>query len=617
MPQKCYLNPVRSKGGKRALVFVHGFTGDQDDTWGSFPMLMGSELTGGDWDIYTLGYDSSFLPDLGGIWSADPDLPIIAKQYLTELGMMPLSAYSELVLVAHSMGGLVAQYALVKSAPLRARVKQLVLFGTPSGGLRKAVWLAFWKRQLKNMAEGSAFIEELRSGWNGLGTPLPFKLVVVAGSKDQFVPPESSLLPFEEQCHRVVPGDHLEIVKPDRKDAESVRLLLSCLTELQPTREASVPPPPAAESLLRRAAIMPAQDIDAVVGVAASYQSESEAVDAALALDAAGKRQESIALLERHLHLGTDVRGTLGGRYKRLYLARGSESDALRAHDLYEIALQRSLADRDSSQIFYHAINVAFLDLAAGNLPSAQQRATLAQQHAQRAPGSLWSVATQAEACLYLGKHNTAIELYRSLPQLAQQLGAKPWMLVSAGQQAFHAARMLEQRGLAEELDRIFTPCGGKIFVSYAREDRAWLEWFKLQLTPYLQNVHQELELWDDSRIAAGAQWEAEIEQALQHCNVAVLLVSEHFLGSEFIRQRELPALVRRAGQKELRLLWCCVSPCAYEATPLQRFQAVVNPAEPLVALPPARQGAVLLEVARAVRDAALQPRADWTMTPA
>ena len=79
----------------------------------------------------------------------------------------------------------------------------------------------------------------------------------------------------------------------------------------------------------------------------------------------------------------------------------------------------------------------------------------------------------------------------------------------------------------------------------------------------------------------------------------------------------ELPTLMQRADDKELDLKWFCVSPCAYDATDLQRVQASANPAEPLVSLDPSHQGGVLLNVARAVRDSALSPRGDWIKNPA
>ena len=74
--QQGALNAIRSMSDcDCAVVFLHGFSGDRDDTWDRLPGLPGSVVP--DWDIYTLGYATTFSPDLIGVWSADPDIPIL------------------------------------------------------------------------------------------------------------------------------------------------------------------------------------------------------------------------------------------------------------------------------------------------------------------------------------------------------------------------------------------------------------------------------------------------------------------------------------------------------------------------------------------------------------
>jgi hypothetical protein len=65
-----------------------GFSGNRDDTWDRFPALLGLEVA--DWDIFTLGYATTFLPDIDGIWSADPVIRIIGHRG----GDLPVAATS-------------------------------------------------------------------------------------------------------------------------------------------------------------------------------------------------------------------------------------------------------------------------------------------------------------------------------------------------------------------------------------------------------------------------------------------------------------------------------------------------------------------------------------------
>src|ERR1700683_3355775 len=106
------MNRTTPECGKRTKIGpLYFFTGARDDTWDRFPGLLGSSTA--TWDIFTVGYATTLLPDVLGGWSADPDLPILSKMLGTELHAPPFAHYKSLALIAHSLGGLVVQKALV------------------------------------------------------------------------------------------------------------------------------------------------------------------------------------------------------------------------------------------------------------------------------------------------------------------------------------------------------------------------------------------------------------------------------------------------------------------------------------------------------------------------
>jgi hypothetical protein len=74
-----------------------------------------------------------------------------------------------------------------------------------------------------------------------------------------------------------------------------------------------------------------------------------------------------------------------------------------------------------------------------------------------------------------------------------------------------------------------------KIFISYSHKDKAW----KDKLVDHLKvfEIEGYLSLWDDQKIETGNDWFPEIEKALQEANIVVMLISVHFLTSNFIRQ--------------------------------------------------------------------------------
>ena len=597
--QQGTLNAIRSRPDyERAVVFLHGFSGDRDDTWDRLPGLLGTVVS--DWDIYTLGYATTFRPDLLGVWSADPDLPILATMLKTQARIAPLRRYRSIALVAHSMGGLVVQRALVDDPELARRTDKVVLFGTPSAGLRKASWVFFWKRQLRNMARGSEFITELRRDWDARFEPEPgFDLKVVAGERDQFVPSESSLAPFPRHVHHVVPGDHLSMVRAADSDSPSVRLLMSALSDVPVARETTAP--------LALAAEVPDATALTQIEARGDEMSQQEVVRAALALEQNGKRDEAMALLQRYQTLGTDVQGTLAGRIKRLWIGNEDPGFAQHALALYEEALDTARKIGDRSQVYYHSINVAFLEFVAfDRVERAREMAELALENASLDKENAWSVATQAEANLYLGKRDLAVDLYhRTL-----EFNTEPWERASMALQAAQIASKLEDRQLADRLEDIFTPAArqsNRIFVCYSHKDKEWKDRLCQMLAPFLRDGDIELELWVDDRcIQPGEKWHKEIQSALKAAGVAVVLVSAPFLESEYVMNHELPEIIGAAADGKLRLFWVYVSYAAYDATELEPFQAAHDVSQPLYALGRPEQDEILLSVARNIKAAAL-----------
>jgi TIR domain len=141
-----------------------------------------------------------------------------------------------------------------------------------------------------------------------------------------------------------------------------------------------------------------------------------------------------------------------------------------------------------------------------------------------------------------------------------------------------------------------------RVFISYSHEDAEWLE----RLQKHLRPLEREgAFIWDDTRIKAGAQWREEIRDALAETKVAILLVSADFLASEFIVTNELPPLLRAAEEDGATILPVIISPCRFtRMESLSRFQAVNDPAKPLVQMRRGNREKVLDQVARAVEDA-------------
>jgi hypothetical protein len=97
------------------------------------------------------------------------------------------------------------------------------------------------------------------------------------------------------------------------------------------------------------------------------------------------------------------------------------------------------------------------------------------------------------------------------------------------------------------------------IFVSYSHEDKPWLEKLKVFLTVLEQQGL--IRFWDDSQLVAGVPWETQIKEVLDGSRAGLLLVSQHFLISPFVREVELPKLLDVAVRAGKRIYWLPLSP--------------------------------------------------------
>ena len=471
---------VRKSANEQALVFVHGFSGDAHLTFGLLPAFIAGDAALAAWDIHCFGYPTSLAPDITGIWSADPDLTTLADFLRGHIDDGRFGSYQRLALIAHSMGGLIVQRALVDAKP-DDRVSQVVshvlLFGTPSNGLRKAGLGAFLKRQAKDMAADGAFVTFVRAEWNKrFQQSRPFFFRAVAGLRDDFVPRTSSVDVFPDEQRAFVDGNHLDIVKPRSTDDDAFKRIRDALLP-PPTVQRLVTRGGRTESAEAKAPVRSPQAlvIDRLWNDRATVNT-ADTVALALALELANRQDDAIALLESRHTGNAELSGVLAGRFKRRWMADADAypDDGTRAHALYEYGCNLATEAGDHAQAYYNGINHAFMRLALALGASAVPATDAAVQAARAATRDIamralaqvrlaeiaspeadhWRLATEGEALLYTGNPTGAIECYTRAVAASPDVRSTNAML----QQAVWTTRLLADDATETALRALFAP---------------------------------------------------------------------------------------------------------------------------------------------------------------
>jgi internalin A len=164
-----------------------------------------------------------------------------------------------------------------------------------------------------------------------------------------------------------------------------------------------------------------------------------------------------------------------------------------------------------------------------------------------------------------------------------------------------------KDRDMGEGED-LFYPYAGstrrtKVFISYSHNDKEWLTRVQTHLKT-LRNEGVYVDVWDDTRIKAGDKWKQEIKRALDESKITILLISTDFLASDFIAKNELPPLLEAAKRNGAVILPLILKPSRFsQHKELSEFQAVNDPARPLIKLEDAEQEEILVKLTDIIED--------------
>jgi CHASE2 domain-containing sensor protein len=100
-----------------------------------------------------------------------------------------------------------------------------------------------------------------------------------------------------------------------------------------------------------------------------------------------------------------------------------------------------------------------------------------------------------------------------------------------------HIQRILSSQPLREEIHGI------EVFISYARTDANYMA----EILDQIINLNNDgITFWSDRSLRPGQKWDEEIKKKLKEIDVALVLISQAYLDSEYCKETEIPAFIKR-----------------------------------------------------------------------
>jgi pimeloyl-ACP methyl ester carboxylesterase len=263
-------NPLPKSVGKdpkpdTVVLFIHGL-GGSFGTWSSFARYLKDIWS--EADSFGLSFDKYYgdqswyhkIPVLNWILifikvALGPGIKKLSKSLNTTIDSV-CHNYDNVIIVAHSMGGLVARQYLIdqmdKSKTL-GKVKCLITYATPHKGSRIAnvaivlLWTLFHRyknpRQLVDLLRDGGYVKELNQVWKNyrIDQRTDFDFIRVFGYDDWVVDEDSSSFVLDSNIEdpniKPLAGrSHFTIIQPDKRTLQDPSVMIT-YTYLQQFRD--------------------------------------------------------------------------------------------------------------------------------------------------------------------------------------------------------------------------------------------------------------------------------------------------------------------------------------------------------------------------------------------
>lgn len=119
------------------------------------------------------------------------------------------------------------------------------------------------------------------------------------------------------------------------------------------------------------------------------------------------------------------------------------------------------------------------------------------------------------------------------------------------------------------------------LFFSYSHRDEKLRD--KLALHLSMLQRQEVIRSWHDRKIQAGTEWAKEIDGKLNAAGIILLLISDHFLASDYCYDIEMTRAMERHEAGEARVIPIILRPVDWRGTPFNKLSWLPQNGEPVV----------------------------------
>ncbi|MFM9946994.1 MAG: COR domain-containing protein [Saprospiraceae bacterium] len=112
-----------------------------------------------------------------------------------------------------------------------------------------------------------------------------------------------------------------------------------------------------------------------------------------------------------------------------------------------------------------------------------------------------------------------------------------------------------------------------KVFISYSKSDKVYLEQLKSMLSPLVRDGL--LQPWDDTKLLPGEEWNASIRRELNTADIILLLVSSDLMATDYVWDIEMKEALARHERGDAVVVPIIIRPSLWKDAPFAKLNAL------------------------------------------